>query len=148
ILRAYRGIGPGYALYWDAVTAAFRRGCARLDLGRCTRGGGAWSFKRQWLAEEGELPWYGFPAPLRLRSPAGAEARQGRLPSMTAALWSRLPAKLANRPGPALRAATPNCPPPGPIGRVAYRIRPDPDWKGIRHRAGPGRPRGKVLPAE
>jgi FemAB-related protein (PEP-CTERM system-associated) len=105
-LRAYRGLCPNNALYWDAVTASFRRGCARLDFGRSTRGEGTWSFKRQWLAEEGELPWYGFAAPARV--PAGVETAPGRLMAMASALWSRLPARYANLLGPPIRAAIPN----------------------------------------
>lgn len=105
-LRAYRAHCPNNAIYWDSLAAAFRRGCARVDFGRSTRGEGTWKFKRQWLAEESELPWYSFSAPAATAAPAGEEPN--RVFRMASSLWTRLPARYANRLGPSIRAALAN----------------------------------------
>jgi FemAB-related protein (PEP-CTERM system-associated) len=106
-LRAYRSACPNNAIYWDTLAAAFRQGCDRVDFGRSTRGEGTYRFKQQWLAEESELPWYSFGAPAVEAAPSPAAAPGGIL-RMVSSLWTRLPARYANRIGPPIRAALSN----------------------------------------
>lgn len=105
-LRAYRAFCPNNAIYWDTLATAFRRGCGRVDFGRSTQGEGTWKFKQQWLAHEEPLPWYCFEVPDG--EPARVASEPGGLLKMASALWSRLPARYANRMGPPIRAALSN----------------------------------------
>lgn len=105
-LRAYRASCPNNAIYWDTLATAFRRGCARVDFGRSTRGEGTYKFKQQWLAAEEPLPWYSFAA--RALAPAPVAAEPGGIMRMASALWAKLPARYANRIGPPIRAALAN----------------------------------------
>ena len=107
-LRAYRASCPNNALYWDTLAASFRQGCAKVDFGRSTHGAGTWSFKKQWLAEEQPMPWYSFPVLEAEPKAAAAPAGAGGLLEMASAVWSRLPARYANRLGPQIRGAFAN----------------------------------------
>ena len=85
-------------LYWELLSLAIDRGCAKFDFGRCTRNAGTYRFKAQWGAQPVQLYW-------RLRN-------LGSVGSVTAVLdnrsqlekavkiWRRLPLWVTNSIGP------------------------------------------------
>lgn len=65
---AARGLQANYALYWEMIQDACRRGFRRFHLGRSTADSGAEDFKKKWNADALQLYWYqdrpqGGPAP-------------------------------------------------------------------------------------
>jgi serine/alanine adding enzyme len=104
-LRQYRGYCPNNAIYWDSIATALRRGCETVDFGRSTRDEGTYRFKRQWLAEEGPLPWYSFDPSGRAPADIG---QPGGLMQAISGLWTKLPTWYANRLGPSIRGAMSN----------------------------------------
>ncbi|MBI4167032.1 MAG: FemAB family PEP-CTERM system-associated protein [Acidobacteria bacterium] len=91
-------------LYWTALEWAVQNGYRRVDLGRCTPGGGTYQFKRQWDCEERPLHWYYWLAP-------GVPLPQLRPenPRFRAAVWAwkRLPLGVANWLGPRIVRSIP-----------------------------------------
>lgn len=91
-------------LYWSLLAWAAENNYCRVDLGRCTPGGGTHKFKRLWGCEEMPLHWYhwlskGACLPeLRPESPRYRWATQ---------LWRRLPLAVANRLGPRIVRSIP-----------------------------------------
>ncbi len=87
----------GVFLYWSLLAWAIDHRFDCVDLGRCTRGGGTYEFKRQWGCSEKPLHWYhwlsnGTKLPeLRPENPRFHWATQ---------VWRHLPLAVANRLGP------------------------------------------------
>lgn len=84
-------------LYWSLLAWATQNKFQRVDLGRCTPGGGTHKFKRLWGCEETPLHWYHW------------LSKGTRLPELrpdssryhwATQLWRRLPLAVANRMGP------------------------------------------------
>ena len=91
-------------LYWTALEWAISQGYSRVDLGRCTPGGGVYEFKRQWQCEEVPLHWYYWLAP-GVRTP---ELRPSN-PRFRLAVrvWQKLPLGVANWLGPRIVRSIP-----------------------------------------
>ena len=84
-------------LYWTFLEWAVEHGFDRVDLGRCTPGGGTYEFKRHWGCTERMLHWYHW-------LPAGAPIPElkpdnGRF-RLAVKLWKQLPMPIANGLGP------------------------------------------------
>jgi FemAB-related protein (PEP-CTERM system-associated) len=84
-------------MYWTFLEWAAQNGYRRVDLGRCTPGGGTYEFKRHWNPEERALHWYHWLAP------------EARLPDvrpdntryhLAVQMWKHLPLPIANILGP------------------------------------------------
>lgn len=91
-------------LYWTALEWALQNSYSRVDLGRCTPGGGVYEFKRQWDCTEVPLHWYywlapGVPMP-HLR-PDNPKYR------LAVRVWQRLPLFVANWIGPRIVRSIP-----------------------------------------
>lgn len=91
-------------LYWNFLKYAADRGCRRFDLGRCTPGGGTYSFKKLWGCLEVPLYWHYWLAPGRevphLR-PDNAKFH------LAIQLWKHLPLAVANLLGPRIVRSLP-----------------------------------------
>lgn len=91
-------------MYWTFIQKAIEEGVKVIDLGRCTRGGGVYEFKRHWNPVERPLHWYYWLAPgsaiphLRPDNPKF---------KMAVELWKRLPLAVANGLGPRLVRSIP-----------------------------------------
>ncbi len=84
-------------LYWTLLEWAAENGFRRVDLGRCTPGGGNYQFKHHWGCEEKPLCWsYWLPAGAELpRRHADSSALRWAVQT-----WKRLPLAVANALGP------------------------------------------------
>ncbi|MFB3813636.1 MAG: FemAB family XrtA/PEP-CTERM system-associated protein [Terriglobales bacterium] len=91
-------------MYWSVFEWAIEHGFRRVDLGRCTRGGGTWEFKRHWNPEEKTLHWYYW-----LADGAEVPALRPDNPRFRLAtrVWQRLPVAVANTLGPRISCSIP-----------------------------------------
>lgn len=101
-LRSFFDKCPNQVLYWEAMRFGIANGYGLLDLGRSSRGSGAYEAKRQWGAEPVQLHWCYHPAT------AGSPGDGARRLAWAVGLWRRLPLTVANAIGPWLRRAIPN----------------------------------------
>jgi serine/alanine adding enzyme len=91
-------------LYWTALEWAVRNGYLRVDLGRCTPGGGVYQFKKQWNCTENLLHWYYWLAPgvpLPHLRPDNPRYR------LAVRLWRHFPLTLTNWLGPRIVRSIP-----------------------------------------
>lgn len=96
-LKAFNPLCVNMLLYWKIIEYAIREKCRIFDLGRCTKNGSTYDFKKQWGCEEEQLYWqYASMNPSNL--PAEHPANEGF--STLVSIWKRLPLFLANRLGP------------------------------------------------
>ncbi|XOV88187.1 MAG: FemAB family XrtA/PEP-CTERM system-associated protein [Pseudomonadota bacterium] len=98
-LPAARTLGAFPFLYYTLMNDAASRGCQTFDFGRSAVGSGAWHFKKNFGAVERRLA-YSF----HCRNGAGVPALDpgnARLAAL-GKVWSRLPAAVVDRLGPAL----------------------------------------------
>ena len=91
-------------LYWTFLEWAIQQGFSRMDLGRCTPGGGTYEFKRHWNCEERTLYWHYW-------LPSGGAIPQlspnrGRF-HLAVRLWKHLPLPVANGLGPLIVRSIP-----------------------------------------
>lgn len=91
-------------LYWTALEWAVENGYSRVDLGRCTPGGGTYQFKRQWNCDEVKLHWYYWLAPGVALPQLRPENPRYRVAIW---LWRHLPLGVANRLGPRIVRSIP-----------------------------------------
>lgn len=102
--RDYNRLGVNMLLYWEALKYAMDNGFSRFDFGRSSRDSGTFHFKRQWGAEEKEIPWaywfhdgrgstLGFASGLRMR--------------LAVRVWSKIPLPIANWLGPKISPSLP-----------------------------------------
>jgi serine/alanine adding enzyme len=91
-------------MYWSVIEKAILQGYRCLDLGRCTKGGGSWAFKRHWNPVERPLHWYYW-----LRPGEGVpRIRPDNLKwRFATSVWKRLPLTVANGLGPRLVRSIP-----------------------------------------
>ncbi len=91
-------------MYWTFIEWAIQHGFRRVDLGRCTPGGGTYEFKQHWGCEEKPLHWYHW-TPDGEAPPALSPAN----PRYTLAVrcWQRLPLPIANCLGPLVARSLP-----------------------------------------
>ena len=103
-LEEYRKKEAPMAMYWSLIENAIRQGFRKLDLGRCTRGSGNWTFKRRWNPVERPLHWYYWMA-----GDGPVPHLQPDNPQFTFAtkVWKRLPLVIANSLGPRLVRSLP-----------------------------------------
>lgn len=100
-LRPYFSLCPNQVLHWELMRYGIDHGYRILDLGRSSKGTGAFEAKRQWQATPVQLYWYYAPDVPASPYEPGAFSRR-------VALWQRLPLPLANAVGPMLRKSIPN----------------------------------------
>jgi serine/alanine adding enzyme len=90
-------------MYWSVLEWALLDGFHRVDLGRCTPGGGTYEFKRHFGCVEAPLHWYYWVA-------------QGSIPETSldnpryrfaTQIWRRLPLAVANQLGPLIVRSIP-----------------------------------------
>jgi hypothetical protein len=91
-------------LYWTFLEWAIQNGFRRMDLGRCTPGGGTYEFKRHWVCDEKPMRWFYW-------VPSGGSLPEVRLDSkkfkLAVEAWKHLPLAIANRLGPHIVRALP-----------------------------------------
>jgi serine/alanine adding enzyme len=91
-------------LYWTFLEWAIQEGYKRMDVGRCTPGGGTYEFKRHWPCEERVLNWYYW-------TPAGKPLPQLKPENIrfraAVELWKHLPLPVANGLGPLIVRSIP-----------------------------------------
>ena len=91
-------------MYWTFLEWAIQNGFGRVDLGRCTPGGGTYEFKRHWICEEKPLHWYYW----RPDGARGSEVRtDNKKFKLAIEVWKRLPLAVANQLGPRIVRALP-----------------------------------------
>jgi FemAB-related protein (PEP-CTERM system-associated) len=91
-------------LYWTFLEWAIEQGYQRMDLGRCTPGGGTYEFKKHWLCEERPLHWYRWtPSGKPIQQPSPSHEQHG----LAVRIWKKLPLALANALGPRIVRAIP-----------------------------------------
>ncbi len=96
--------GAPMVLYWTLIKRAIEDGFRKVDLGRCTRGGGTYTFKRHWKPIERPLHWYYWLA--RGASIPNLRPDNPRFKFATE-IWKRLPLMVANGLGPRLVRSIP-----------------------------------------
>lgn len=98
-LRRANAVGVNMLLYWSVLEFACRQGHTTFDFGRCTVGGGAFRFKRQWGASPVQLHWHYW-----MREAGELPRLNHSNPKfeLAVAAWRRLPLAVANRLGPLL----------------------------------------------
>jgi len=91
-------------LYWTFLEWAIQQRFKRMDLGRCTPGGGTYEFKRHWLCEERPLHWqYWLSSGVSLPrlNPDSSRFR------FAVRMWRHLPLPVANGLGPLIVRSIP-----------------------------------------
>lgn len=91
-------------LYWTFLEWAIRNGFQRMDLGRCTPGGGTYEFKRHWVCDEKPMHWQYW---LRSGAAVPNTGASNRRFSLAVKAWKHLPVAVANRLGPHIVRALP-----------------------------------------
>jgi FemAB-related protein (PEP-CTERM system-associated) len=102
-LREFNNLAPNMLLYWAFMEHVMGLGVRTFNFGRCTPGGGTHRFKMQWGAKDEMLPWAQW-SPTQVRATPNPDRPAYR---MAAAVWRRLPLRIANRVGPVLARAIP-----------------------------------------
>jgi FemAB-related protein (PEP-CTERM system-associated) len=91
-------------MYWTFIQKAIEEGFKKVDLGRCTPGGGTYEFKRHWNPVERPLRWYYWLA-------GGASIPELRPDhggfKLATKIWKHLPLPVANSLGPRLVRSIP-----------------------------------------
>ena len=84
-------------MYWTLLEWSLENGYKRVDLGRCTPGGGNHDFKKRWVCQEKPLHWYYW-----LASGATVPGLRPDNPRyrMATHIWKHLPLTVANLLGP------------------------------------------------
>jgi FemAB-related protein (PEP-CTERM system-associated) len=91
-------------MYWTLIRRAIEEGFRKVDLGRCTPGGGNYEFKRHWKPVERPLHWYYWLAQGASLPNLHADNPKFRLATE---IWKRLPLAIANGLGPHLVRSIP-----------------------------------------
>lgn len=90
-------------MYWALIEKGIEEGFRKIDLGRCSPGGGTYDFKRHWNPVERPLHWYywlGANASIPQRRPDPKF-------KFATSVWKRLPLVIANGLGPRLVRSIP-----------------------------------------
>lgn len=96
-LKKYNFLRPNNFMYWEAIKLGCRDGLAYFDLGRSTKGTGAFNFKLQWGAEPQNLSYqYIFQRSSRIPV---CDALNNKY-DLAIRIWKRLPIWLTNYVGP------------------------------------------------
>ncbi|MEK6791129.1 MAG: FemAB family XrtA/PEP-CTERM system-associated protein [Deltaproteobacteria bacterium] len=100
-IRAFNGLSPNMALYWNCLKLAIEKGFSRFDFGRSTPGEGTYKFKEQWGAKPRQLYWHywmkgGGLMPLPELNPRNPKYRA------MINIWKRLPLGLTRLIGPGI----------------------------------------------
>ncbi len=91
-------------MYWTLIEKAIEERFHKIDLGRCSPGGGTYEFKRHWNPVERPLHWYywlGANASIPRPRPDNPKFR------FATKLWKRLPLLVANGLGPRIVRSIP-----------------------------------------
>jgi len=91
-------------MYWALIQKAIENGFRKVDLGRCSPGGGTYEFKRHWNPVERPLHWYHWPTAEAAATSSSSDSQKIRLATT---LWKRLPLIVANSLGPRLVRSIP-----------------------------------------
>jgi serine/alanine adding enzyme len=94
----------GTFLYWSLLAWAAQNQFHRVDLGRCTPGGGTHKFKQLWGCEEKSLHWYHWLSAGARLPELRPETRRYRWATR---IWRRLPLSVTNRLGPRIVRSIP-----------------------------------------
>jgi len=91
-------------MYWALIERAIEEGFRKVDLGRCSPGGGTYEFKRHWNPVERPLHWYYW-----LAGSASIPQLRPDNPKfgLASRVWKRLPLVVANGLGPRLVRSIP-----------------------------------------
>ena len=103
-LRKFNSTGVNMLLYWEMLKAGIERGYDLFDFGRCTENSGTYHFKKQWGAEEKEVPWAYWFYEERDSMPGLASGLGMRLAVL---VWSKIPLPIANWLGPKISPSLP-----------------------------------------
>jgi FemAB-related protein (PEP-CTERM system-associated) len=91
-------------MYWSVLVWALNNGYRRVDLGRCTPGGGTHEFKRHFGCIEVPLRWYYWVAPGTSVPETRPDNPRYRLATQ---IWRHLPVVVANQLGPLIVRSIP-----------------------------------------
>jgi FemAB-related protein (PEP-CTERM system-associated) len=94
---------PNMLLYWACMALAIADGQRVFDFGRCTPGSSQHRFKRQWGADDVELPWAVW-SPAEASAPVNKDETRYRA---AVEVWRRLPRVVTRMAGPALARLIP-----------------------------------------
>jgi len=100
-LREYNRLGPNMLLYWNFLKFSVDNNYTFFDFGRSSEGEGTYKFKKQWGAKQTPLVWYELNESgnhIKIKNQNKNNQRR-----WIAAIWQRIPLKLANGIGPYLR---------------------------------------------
>jgi serine/alanine adding enzyme len=98
--------GANMKLYWELLSQAIARGCTRFDFGRSTVDSGTYRFKQQWGAQPMPLHWCRWERHASGQE-TSADKETGNAMRLAAAVWQRLPLRIANTMGPLISGALP-----------------------------------------
>jgi FemAB-related protein (PEP-CTERM system-associated) len=101
---AARGLQANYALYWEMIQDACRRGFQRFHLGRSTADSGAEDFKRKWNADTMQLYWYNHRPDGGAQPELNVDNPKYRL---AINLWRRMPLWMTRLAGPPVARGIP-----------------------------------------
>jgi FemAB-related protein (PEP-CTERM system-associated) len=105
--REYYRLRSSHALWWGAIEYAAQIGGSWLDMGRCLRGSGGYTFKERWGGEERTLFQHHY-SPGHARPPrAGEGLLEDRRYQLFSQVWQRFPLWLTEALGPWLRRRMP-----------------------------------------
>ncbi len=105
--RRHFALYNSYLLYWGAIYHAANQGMARLDMGRCRRGTGAYEFKAAWGGAEQPLYQHTYLNGSRRPPQVGAGLYQDPKYRVFSGVWQRLPLWATEALGPQLRKRMP-----------------------------------------
>jgi FemAB-related protein (PEP-CTERM system-associated) len=101
---ASRALQANYALYWEMMQDACRRGFQRFHLGRSTADSGAEDFKKKWNAEALQLYWYQQRPDGRVSDGLNPDNPKFKL---AIAAWRRMPTWMTRLIGPSIARGIP-----------------------------------------
>lgn len=99
-LPEYNKYAPNMLLYWAMLKYAAENGFEFFDFGRSSYGEGTFKFKKQWGAQAVSLDWREYD---QGKLVAHATENQGKIRSLIATAWTKLPFAAVNFLGPQLR---------------------------------------------
>jgi FemAB-related protein (PEP-CTERM system-associated) len=101
--REYNRLGPNMLLYWNFLKYSADNGYDFFDFGRSTEGEGTYNFKKQWGAKPVPLVWFDTIDMIKKKSTSLQIDDEKEKRERIAALWQKLPLRIANIFGPYIR---------------------------------------------
>ncbi|NLF13590.1 MAG: GNAT family N-acetyltransferase [Anaerolineaceae bacterium] len=107
VLRKYYNLRPNHLLYWETIVHSDDHGFRWLDLGRCRRDSGAFTFKKGWGGELRQLYQQTYLHGISKAPAVGKQLEERRQFRIFVKLWRMLPPQVAEILGPLMRKRMP-----------------------------------------